>query len=87
MDWATWAQIWGPAVPMFAVFVFYVHRLVFREIPRGFRALKREVRHLEDVGRRRHTEAMYELHRIEDAITEAIGKKEKPPHNVKRLDE
>lgn len=39
-SWERWAQVWGPAVPIFVVMVFYVHRLVFATIPRGFRDLR-----------------------------------------------
>lgn len=39
-SWERWAQVWGPAVPIFMVMVFYVHRLVFITVPRGFRDLR-----------------------------------------------
>ncbi len=53
--------MWGPAVPMFLVLMFYLHRLVFRTIPRGFRA-QRKVMHEEFAVQtrvlRQHTEML-----------------------------
>lgn len=42
-SWEKWAQLWGPAVPMFAVLVFYLHRQVYVTIPHGFRTLRKVI--------------------------------------------
>lgn len=74
MDWTTFAQIWGPAVPMFLVFVFYIHRLIFKTVPRGFRALRLQMDSMNEDAGKRHDEAMGELRRLEKAMIGRITK-------------
>ena len=44
MDWLELAKVWGPAVPVFVVFVFFMRELVNKEIPRGFARIAKAVR-------------------------------------------
>lgn len=56
--WETFALTWGPAVPMFMVFCFYIHRLVFRVIPRGMSAIRATIVAEGAIAGKRHDEAM-----------------------------
>lgn len=68
MEWDTFAQLWGPAVPMFGIFVWYLHRLIFRTVPRGFRTLRAAIVDADEKAAARHDEAMASLGRVEEAM-------------------
>ena len=68
MDWQTFAQLWGPAVPMFAVFVFYLHRLIFVTVPGGFRRQRNAILELDRKAAERHEQAMQAFGRVEEVM-------------------
>lgn len=73
MDWANFTQLWGPAVPMFAVFVWYLHRLIFKTVPRGFRTLREALEAADGKAADRHKEAMAELRLMKVAMGRWAG--------------
>lgn len=82
-SWERFAQLWGPAVPMFAILIFYIHRLVFVTIPRGFRG-QRKVMHEEFAEQtrvlRQHSEMLTLIYqRLDD-----VNKPKHPPRRKKQ---
>lgn len=67
MDWTTFAQLWGPAVPVFGILVFFLHRLVFKTIPRGFRTMRTAAEKAEQEADARHRRHLRMLRRVEAA--------------------
>lgn len=88
MDWQTFTQLWGPAVPMFAVFVWYLHRLIFRTVPRGMSRLREAVLEVDRKANQRHLEALETISRVENAILEFLKsektKRARKPPSLKR---
>lgn len=81
MDWKEYMQLWGPAVPMFAVFIFYLHRLVFKTVPRGFVRLRKSIEGLESTNEAHATESALILQRIEQKL-EANQRKPRPRKKI-----
>lgn len=73
MDWQTFAQLWGPAVPMFGVFVFYLHRLIFVTVPSGFRRNRKALLELDRKASERHDEAMAAFSRVEAVMIQLVN--------------
>lgn len=69
-EWFEFTKLWGPAIPMFFVFIFYLHRLIFRTVPRGFRSLRTAIVRAERITVKQHKEAMAVLVRVEHSIGE-----------------
>lgn len=67
-EWSQFAKWWGPAVPMFVVFIYYVHRLIFRVVPRGFKALRLTIVREGKRMQRNHREAMTEIAVLRELI-------------------
>jgi hypothetical protein len=53
---------------MFAVFIFYLHRLVFKTVPRGFVRLRKSIEGLESTNEAHATESALILQRIEQKL-------------------
>lgn len=83
MEWKEYMQLWGPAVPMFAVFIFYLHRLVFKTVPRGFVRLKKAIDSLESANEAHATESALILQRIEKKMDQA-PRVRSPPKKIQR---
>lgn len=58
LSWEHFAQTWGPAVPMFVIFCYYIHRLVFAVVPRGFRSIRQVIQDEGKIAGQRHDEAL-----------------------------
>jgi len=87
MDWEKFAQMWGPAVPMFAIFVYYLHRLIMRTVPRGFHALRTSIDHADRKADERHREAIGEITNVKIALTAILTRAaaaEKQPATSRR---
>lgn len=80
MEWKEYVQLWGPAVPMFGVFIFYLHRLVFKTVPRGFLKLRQSIDSLESANEAHHTTSALLLQSIE----QKLDKKLRPPRPRKK---
>lgn len=66
--WEEFAKLWGPAIPMFFVVLYYLHRAVFLVVPRGFRSLRKALQFEGQAAERRHNEAMTIMRRVEDKL-------------------
>lgn len=69
-DWIEFTKIWGPAIPMFFVFVVYLHRLIFVTVPMGFKTLRRAIDEAKTTAKEQHDEAMYKMDRLETILRE-----------------
>ena len=69
-NWTSFAALWGPAVPMFGVFIFYLHRLIFRVIPRGFGSIRKTIERAESTAKENHMEAMAMLQALRKEFAE-----------------
>ena len=44
MDWLEFAKVWGPAVPVFLTFAYFLRELINVQIPAGFDRIVKAVR-------------------------------------------
>jgi len=71
LDWSTMAAAWGPAIPIFAVLVYYLHQLVFGILRPGIRRMRRAISKEALNAQQRHEEAMNLLKHIGKRLDEA----------------
>jgi hypothetical protein len=68
--WVSFAMLWGPAVPMFGVFCFYLHRMIFKVIPRGLGRINKTIEKEGDLANQNHKEAMELLRGLQKQFEE-----------------
>lgn len=84
MDWKDFAQTWGPAVPMFGIFVWYLHQLIFRVNAKGFRDVNRTILEQTKRAERRHAETMKALAGVIEACRACRCNRQPPIKNKSR---
>lgn len=70
VNWEQISAAWGPAIPMFLVMVYYIHRLVNLVIPRGLRRLRQTIAKEGEKADARHREAITILESVEQRLDE-----------------
>lgn len=77
MDWGKMAELWGPAIPMYLVIIWYQHRMIFQVIPQGFRECRSSIEAADRRAELRHAELMAEF-RSHDDYSRGYAKKRSP---------
>lgn len=64
MQWPEFAALWGPAVPIFLVLMWFLKSVVVREVRGGFRILAKSVDAQTAVFERGQTEQKNEMRKV-----------------------
>jgi len=87
MQFPEWAALWGPAFPIFLAGIWFLHRLVNKEVPRGFRDLRRLFVMMNKEANRRHgdhMDGMRELAKQMKKVKKRCGECGKPQRSKKK---